>query len=169
MRTLDPTELSAAQGGDRDALDRVLRHSRQHLRRYAEYHCAINDVEDAVQESLITLSRRLADLRVLECFVSWAFRIVKRECNRLKRAGCQWRHEEIREELLPAAHRDDLELRGDCAAALSALPPHYREVVLLRDLQGLSITEMAAQLQTTPETIKARLHRARALARTYLA
>lgn len=168
MQSVCQYELSAAHQGDRAALERVLCSSRQHLRRYAEYHCAVNDVEDAVQESLITLSRRLTDLRVLECFTSWAFRIVKRECNRLKRLRCQWRHEELREEILPAAHRDDLDLRRDCAAALQALPAHYREVILLRDLEGLSIAEMAAQLETTPETIKARLHRARVMARQYL-
>lgn len=169
MRTLPPQDLAAAHRGDRNALDRVLRHSRQHLRRYAEYHCVINDVEDAVQESLITLSRRLADLRLLECFTSWAFRIVKRECNRLKRARCQWRDEELREEILPPVQRDDLDLRHDCAAALESLPAHYRQVILLRDVEGLAIAEIAAQLSTTPETVKARLHRARVMAREYLA
>ncbi len=169
MHTLPHDQLIAAREGDRAALEGVLGHSRQHLRRYAEYHCVINDVEDAVQESLITLSRQLGDLRVLECYVSWAFRIVKRECSRLKRARCQWRHEALSEELLLPAPRDDLDLRRDCAAALQALPAHYREVLLLRDLEGLSIGEIAGQLLTTPETVKARLHRARVLARTYLA
>jgi len=42
-------------------------------------------------------------------------------------------------------------------------------VILLRDLEGLSIAELAARLSTTPETIKARLHRARVMAREYLA
>ena len=169
MQHLCPLELAAAHRGDRDALERVLGQSRQHLRRYAEYHCVINDVEDAVQESLITVSRRLTGLRVLECFTSWAFRIVKRECNRLKRARCHWQHEELREEILPPAPRDTEELRRDCAAALESLPAHYREVILLRDLEGLSIAEMADQLLTTPDAIKARLHRARVMAREYLA
>lgn len=169
MRDLCQQELAAAHAGDRVALERVLLHSRQHLRRYAEYHCVINDVEDAVQETLITLSRRLSDLRLLECFTSWAFRIVKRECNRLKRARCHWHHEELREEILPPVQRDDLDLRRDCAAALESLPAHYRQVVLLRDLEGMSIADIAAQLSTTPETIKARLHRARVMAREYLA
>ena len=85
------------------------------------------------------------------------------------RDSCQWRHEELREEILPPAQRDNLDLRRDCAAALESLPAHYREVILLRDLEGLSIAELAARLATTPETIKARLHRARVMAREYLA
>ncbi|MCY7355706.1 MAG: hypothetical protein LH470_11655 [Lysobacter sp.] len=59
--------------------------ARQDLRRYAEYHCEINDVKDAVQESMILVSRKLGGLRTPEAFSSWMFRIVKRECNRLKR------------------------------------------------------------------------------------
>src|SRR5262245_40414136 len=75
------SDLEAARMGDRRALERVLTSSRQNLRRYAEFHCIINDVEDAVQESLLLVSRKLCDLRELECFTSWLFRIVKRECN----------------------------------------------------------------------------------------
>ncbi|MGO4611022.1 RNA polymerase subunit sigma-24, partial [Variovorax sp. 2RAF20] len=63
-------DLEAARMGDSLALERVLCHSRQNLRRYAEVHCVVNDVEDAVQESLITVSRKLCDLRTLECFTS---------------------------------------------------------------------------------------------------
>ena len=78
-------DLEAARTGDRLALERVLVRSRQNLRRYAEFHCVINDIEDAVQESLLLVSRKLGDLRQLESFTSWLFRIIKRECNRLKR------------------------------------------------------------------------------------
>ena len=45
-------DVQAARDGDVAALQRVLLQSRQNLRRYAEYHCNINDAEDAVQEGL---------------------------------------------------------------------------------------------------------------------
>ena len=51
---------------------------------------------------------------------------------------------------------------------LRSLPPHYRETIVLRDIEELTIDEIAAQLDTTRETVKARLHRARALVREYL-
>lgn len=161
-------DLAAARSGDRDALERVLVRSRQDLRRYAEFHCVINDVEDAVQETLITVSRKLRDLRSLECFVSWSFRIVKRECNRLKRGMRLLTGDAITENILPVVLPEPCEWRHDVAAALESLPAHYREVVLLRDLEGLSIAEMAERLSLTREAVKARLHRARALAREYL-
>jgi RNA polymerase sigma factor (sigma-70 family) len=169
MQTLAWTsDLEAARGGDRGALERVLTRSRQDLRRYAEHHCVVNDVEDAVQESLFTASRRLADLRQLECFASWLFRIVKRECNRLKRALRSMNHEPITEDIAATCVIESRALASDLAAALESLPAHYREIVLLRDLEGLTIAELAVRLALTPEATKARLHRARSLAREYL-
>ncbi len=162
--------LEAARAGDRHALERVLTRSRQDLRRYAEYHCAVNDVEDAVQESLLLVSRKLGHLRALEAYASWLFRIVKRECNRLKRAARHVLMEpadlaEIEDPQYPAPSG----LLRDVAGALAALPPHYREVILMRDLEGKTIAEIATELSLHPEAAKARIHRARSLARQYLA
>ncbi|MFZ5636747.1 MAG: RNA polymerase sigma factor [Pseudomonadota bacterium] len=161
--------LDRARRGDRAALERVLMRSRQDLRRYAEYHCAVNDVEDAVQESLLLVSRKLAMLRELDAYASWLFRIVKRECNRMKRA--------MRHMLMQPTDLEELDgphypaptgLVRDVANALAALPAHYREAILLRDLEGRSIAEIAAELALHPEAAKARIHRARSLARQYL-
>jgi len=161
--------LDLARRGDRRALERVLVRSRQDLRRYAEYHCAINDVEDAVQESLLLVSRKLSSLREPAAFTSWLFRIVKRECNRLKRAT----------RLLLMQPSDLEEIEGPCypapsglvrdvAQALARLPDHYREAILMRDLEGMSIAEISERLSLHPEAAKARIHRARSLARQYL-
>lgn len=161
-------DLMAARLGDVAALQRVLSQSRQNLRRYAEYHCNINDAEDAVQESLILVSRRLRDLRVLEAYASWLFRIVKRECNRLKRGLRMLTGDAITEDIQPSCSFEPVELRQDVAAALASLPAHYREIILLRDLEGHSIQELAEQLGLNREAAKSRLHRARLLAREYL-
>jgi RNA polymerase sigma factor (sigma-70 family) len=161
-------DLEAARLGDRGALERVLVRSRQNLRRYAEFHCIINDIEDAVQESLLLVSRKLRDLRQLESFASWLFRIVKRECNRLKRGRRLVTGLDLPECILPVAYPEPAEWRRDVAAALESLPAHYREVILLRDLEGLTIEEMATRLGLSREAVKSRLHRARILAREYL-
>ena len=162
--------LDLARRGDRRALERVLVRSRQDLRRYAEYHCAVNDVEDAVQESLLLVSRKLSSLREPAAYNSWLFRIVKRECNRLKRA--------TRLLLMQPSDLEEIEgphypapngLVRDVARALARLPDHYREAILMRDLEGLSIAEISERLALHPEAAKARIHRARSLARQYLA
>jgi len=163
-----PEELQAAQRGDRAALERVLVRSRQDLRRYAEYHCAVNDVEDAVQESLFLVARKIGHLRAVEAYASWLFRIVKRECNRLKRA---LRHIVLRptlEEIDGPHYPPPDGLLRDLAGALQSMPAHYREIVLLRDYEGLSIAEISARLGLHTEAAKARLHRARSLARQLL-
>lgn len=169
---LDPAfqqQIDAARRGDRNALERVLVRSRQDLRRYAEYHCAINDIEDAVQESLLLVSRKIGSLRAIEAYASWLFRIVKRECNRLKRAMRHLVMEHAALEELDGPHYPAPSgLIHDVAAALSALPTHYREIILLRDLEGMTIAEIAKQLSLHTEAAKARLHRARSLARQYL-
>ncbi len=164
----DIDDIVAARDGDIAALQRVLISSRQNLRRYAEYHCVVNDAEDAIQECLIQVSRRIGDLRVPESFASWIFRIVKRECNRLKRGLRMLTGDAITDDIQPLRHFEPVDLRHDVAAALESLPIHYREIILLRDVEGMSIQEIASRLEITPEATKSRLHRARMLAREYL-
>ena len=52
--------------------------------------------------------------------------------------------------------------------AIQSLPDHYREVILLRDIEELSIDEIASVLGLTRESVKARIHRARFMIREYL-
>lgn len=162
-------DIEAARSGDRGALERVLAGSRRDLRRFAETHCAVNDVEDAVQESLLKAARGIAALRVADAYASWLFRIVKRECYRLKRA---WRHlrlQAIPEEIEGPHYPPPDGLLQDLAVALARLPAHYREVLLLRDFEGLALEDIADRLGLHVEAAKARLHRARRLARERLA
>lgn len=164
---IDNEQLLAARAGDTCALECVLRHSRQDLRRYAEHHCNVNDVEDAVQESLILVSRNLTGLRALEAFASWLFRIVKRECNRLKRVRRQALAQPITEEIEGPHPPGRNELLHDVAKVMARLPAHYRQILLWRDLEGIGMDEIAQRLDLHKEAAKARLHRARALARHY--
>ena len=54
------------------------------------------------------------------------------------------------------------------ARAIQSLPDHYREVILLRDIEELSIDEISGVLALTRESVKARIHRARLMIREYL-
>jgi RNA polymerase sigma factor (sigma-70 family) len=165
----DPQMVTAARDGDASALEHLLASSRSQVVRYAERHCVVHDVEDAVQETLIQASRHIQQLRVIEAFAGWLFRIVKRECDRLKRAWRLHVHDYAPELPLPEpVYRPAEELRCDIVAALQSLPLHYRNVLLLRDAQELTIEEIAAHLGETRLAVKARLHRARVLVREYL-
>jgi len=60
------------------------------------------------------------------------------------------------------------ELRIDLINAIESLSPSHREVLLLRDLEDLTIGEIAGRLGVTREAAKSRLRRARTLVREYL-
>lgn len=157
-----------AQAGDSTAIQQLLVACRKDLRRYAHRHCHVSDIEDAVQETLIIISRKIHGLKAVAAFPAWLFVVIKRECRRLERA--MFRHEPMDDSLADAqlAGRADDDLRLDLAAALASLPPHYREVLLLRDFEELTIAEIARRLEQPCGAVKSRLHRARELVREYL-
>ncbi|MEO8314975.1 MAG: RNA polymerase sigma factor [Pseudomonadota bacterium] len=160
--------IVAAQAGDAVALSDLLRVCQADARRYAYKHCHVSDVDDAVQESLLMISRKIKGLKSAAAFSSWLFTVIKRECHRLLRA--MFKHEplddERAEEQLLA--RTDDALRVDLVHALESLPAHYLEMVLLRDFEELTIAEIAQRLDEPTGAVKSRLHRARELVREYL-
>ncbi len=160
--------ICAAQTGDPAAIGRLLAVCQADARRYAYRHCQASDVDDAVQESLLIISRKVRSLKAAAAFSSWLFTMIKRECRRLARA--MLRHDPLDEASAERqlASKTDNELRMDLAAALESLPAHYLEVVLLRDFEELTIAEIAARLGEQPGAVKSRLHRARELVREYL-
>lgn len=162
-------DVEAAQAGDAQALSRLLCRERVRVARYAERHCGVNDVEDAVQETLLIASRQIGSLRSIAAFNGWLFRIVKRECDRIKRL-VRLRLVDYSPEapMHEPVYRVSEELKLDIASAIESLPLHYREVLLLRDVRELTINEMAEKLGLTREAVKGRLHRARLLVREYL-
>jgi len=168
--TVDSLLLKAAQRGDAAALERLVVQCRPDLRRYAAQHCATaSDAEEAVQESLIILYRRLPALRSVGAFSGWLFQVIRRECQRLARKMFHQHvplDEAIEDRYLTT--RTDIELRLDIAMAIQSLPDIYREIIVLRDFEELTVKEIAARLGLLPETVKTRIHRGRLLIREHL-
>jgi RNA polymerase sigma factor (sigma-70 family) len=162
--------FAAAQAGDPVALERVLRELQPDIRRYALRQChRSSSIEDVVQEAMIVLYRRVGTVRDPLALAGWVFRMVTRLCM-LPVLMLLRGTEEItdRHEAEHFAHIPKDELRLDLVRALESLPQMYREVVLLRDMEQLTISEAADRLGITREATKSRLHRARALLREYL-
>jgi RNA polymerase sigma factor (sigma-70 family) len=150
------------------ALAQLLRLCQPDIRRYAQRNCLIADVDDAVQETLLVLSRKLASVRMLAAFSGWLFQVVKRECRRLARSALghdPWDDERAEQWL---ASQDTAGLRMELIRALESLPADYLQVVLLRDFAEMSMAEIAAETSESVAAVKSRLHRARQLAREYL-
>src|SRR5947209_20276160 len=112
--------IIGAQSGSDEALLQLLELCRPQLQRYANHQCASEDVEEAVQDALWLLYRRVGALRVIGAFSAWLFQIVRRECARraLKR---QYWVELDNNEPGPRGGREnaDRDLRIDLSRAIS--------------------------------------------------
>ncbi len=165
---IEPGMMLAASNGNRDAITQVLAIAQPDIRRFAQRTCHNSgDIDDAVQETLWLLSRRIGALRAAGSFSAWLFAIVRRECLRLARRLRPGETLDDHENTL-LAQRSDAELRLDLASAIQSLPDGYRAVILLRDVEEYTIGEIGAELGLSREATKARLHRARCLVREYL-
>ncbi len=169
MPRLPEALILSAQHGNATAIASLLVAAQPDIRRYARATCRSADVDDAVQDALCLLHRRIGSLRMVSAFAGWMFTLVRRECTRLARRGLA--HMASIETIADDqrfAMRPETDLRLDLAAAIHSLPDHYRRIILMRDVNEFTIAEIADILEATRETVKARLHRARRLLREYL-
>ena len=172
--TADSELIQAAWAGDTAALEQMLLRYQPAITRFARKYCPTpEDVEDAVQETLWIAARKIGTLRVTMAFVSWLFQVVKNECFRhINGIAPEYlTFDQLVEYWTPDTGADterEALLHHDVITALAQLPASYRQVILLRDVEGLSGPETAEQLNLTLETVKSRLHRARSLMREAL-
>ena len=145
------------------------------------------DAEEAVQDALWSVIRKIDTFRGDSAFGSWLYRIVANAAYQKLRARSSRRAEIALEDVLPAFHEEgpgassvdwssDLddpsrgtELRLVLNAAIAELPADYRTVLTLHDVDGLSNGEVAEVLGVTLGTVKSRVHRARLFLRQRLA
>ena len=164
----DPDLIAAARHGDEAALLRLLEISQPDLKRIARTQCAsAADADDAVQEGLWQVYRRIGALRTIDSYTSWIFSIVRRECQRLmRRMHGRAELPDADNAVFACYTRPDL--RIDLAGAIQSLPDKYREAIILRDFEEYSISEIALALRLTREAVKSRIHRGRQMIREYL-
>ncbi|GLV85472.1 RNA polymerase sigma factor [Streptomyces lavendulae subsp. lavendulae] len=155
--------VADAQRGDVASITALVEGSHPNVRRFARSLCATpEDAEDAAQEALIILYRKIGTLRASGALASWMFRIVRNEC--LRRARTMRPHAPLPDTAVSSAEDVVLERieAGRVAAAVAALPAEQRRVLIMRDIQGHSGRTTAQELGLTTAAMKSRLHRARA-------
>jgi RNA polymerase sigma factor (sigma-70 family) len=154
--------ISAAQQGDSRAIAALLSGSHVHVRRFARTLCSTpEDAEDAAQEALIVLYRRIGTLRASAALASWVFQIVRNEC--IRRSRITLRRPPAAIAVEPSAE-DAALVRLEVeriVACISTLAPEQRAVLVLRDVQGLSGAATADALGLSRAAMKSRLHRGR--------
>jgi RNA polymerase sigma-70 factor (ECF subfamily) len=137
------------------------------------------DAEDVLIEALLKAYRHLDQLQDSVAFRSWLAQIARRVCWQLKE----------RDSLMPLVQlsaledegkqisANDLPMEAQLASrqmkemlnqAVDSLPPDYRAVYQLRDVEELAGAEVARRLGISLAAMKSRLHRARALLRQHL-
>ncbi|WP_232602231.1 RNA polymerase sigma factor [Photobacterium carnosum] len=165
---MDRNELiEAARQGSSEATEQLLIDWQPTLKKMAFKQCTSNDVDDAVQESLAIIWRRIGTLKTVEAFPGWLLIIIKRECSKLMKSNNNL--DELPEDYHELfSYYSSPELRLDIIAAIHSLPEKYRSVILLRDLEELSIGEIANKLLLTRMAVKSRIHRGRLMMQEYL-
>lgn len=168
----DQALVEAARQGNPDALERLLLQCQPDMAQFARKVCATpEDVEDAVQEALWIMSRKIGTLRMASAFAAWMFRVVRHECYRL------FRYKQHEQPLTPALYLDDhagdhvglqAALKHDIVTAIASLQPTYQCVLIMRDIEEMTAPEVAHALGLTVEAVKSRLHRARKIVREAL-
>ena len=176
------TELArAVLAGETDAFERFVNHFRSKVFHYSWLMCGRpEDAEEVAQETLLKVFENIDQLREPERVRPWVFRIAKNACLMQRRKSLFAPTQELSlAELLPASqpaddapHPEvvllDSELRAVIDRVVAELPPIYRTVVLLRDLEELSTEDTAHILDLGTDVVKTRLHRGRAAMRQKL-
>lgn len=145
------------------------------------------DAEEAVQDAFWNVIRKIETFRGDAALGSWIYRITANAAYHTCRSRARRRQEISLDEILPTFHEDgphddrivnwstelgdpamQRELRSILTSALDELPDHYSAVIILHDVEALSMAEVAASLGITVPTAKARAHRARLLLRRRL-
>lgn len=167
--------LAAAQAGDATALEQLIAQHQAQLYRFSMRMCrAPEDAEDVLQETLLSLARGVRGFRGGSSLSTWLYTVARNHCirKRRRRAGAgeeqpmDGHDEGSALELADAARSPEAEVAGrEVEAALeraiAALEPGYREVLVLRDIEGLTAPEVAEVLGLGLPAVKSRLHRAR--------
>jgi RNA polymerase sigma-70 factor (ECF subfamily) len=190
----DDAEVQLARellAGETGAFERFVSVFQMKIFTYSYLMCGQReDAEEVAQETLLKVFENFDQLREPEHVKSWVFRIARNNCLMKRRKSLFAPTEEVsldelvsdpggagqrpRLEVADTAETPDArafrrELREELDAAIRRLPPTYRAVVLLRDVEELTTEETAEILDVSMDVVKTRLHRARLALRDQLA
>jgi RNA polymerase sigma-70 factor (ECF subfamily) len=183
---LDQALLDRYAAGDQEALADLADRYAGRLYNFGLKMCGRpEDAQDMVQDTFVNVIRYLKSFRGETKLKNWLFRLAASACIRRRRGKNDPRREIYLEDVAPSAgdnHPADVpdwssnpvdallndELKGNLKKAVLELPHKYRLVFTLRDLEGFNTEEVARMLNLTAQTVKTRLHRARAFLRRAL-
>lgn len=180
----DTRLLEAARQGDRPSLEALLERHQAQVYRFGMRMCRDpEDAEDVLQDTLLAMAKGVRDFRGASSISTWLYSIARSFC--IKKRRCSKFAPKVERSLDTDAAPEAAQLadsgqspdealagkqvRHALEEAIAALKPMYREVLLMRDAEGLSAPEVAEVLGVSVQAVKTRLHRARLSVRAYVA
>lgn len=178
-----------AAAGDSDAMERLLLRAQEVAYRFSLLVCGHpEDAEDVMQDALLNTYRHVGQIKDPEAFRTWLYQTVRNAClmkrrrrvdepsswTSLEQGGLDSAGEPASLDVPDSSGRAadqqliDSWVGARLRRALAALPPEYRVIVVLREIEGLSTREVATIAGLSEANVKQRLHRARLLLRTSL-
>lgn len=168
--------IRRCQNGDKDAYESLVRQNAEkiHLLVWGMLGERREDTDDVVQDIFLKAYLALPRFRGDAKFSTWVYRIAINHCrDYLKRSGplpVELKEDQIADTPAPEDRewQDKLqEIREKRASEelqelLSQLPEKHRQILVMRELEGMSYDEIGEVLQIRPGTVRSRLNRARA-------
>lgn len=174
--------LDAARAGDKSALETLLLRNQERVYRFGLKLCRNpTDAEDVLQDTLLAMARSIRDFQGKSTLSTWLYTVARNFCIKKRRKNAVSHTEiPIKQEgatlvALKSSSRTPEEiaaggqLQRALERAIQSLEPEYREVLVLRDVEGLSAEEVSEVLDLSVPAIKSRLHRARLRVRELVA
>jgi RNA polymerase sigma-70 factor, ECF subfamily len=180
--------VRSAATGDRDAMQRLLMRAQEAAYRFSLLICGHpEDAEDVMQDALLRTYGYVSRIAEPDSFRTWLYTTVRNAClmKRRRHVGEPAHFVSIEQGVTAADGKNapidvaaptraaDQQLIDDwmdnrLRDALKALPPAYRMVVVMREMEGLSTREVAAVTGYSEANVKTRLHRARLMLRRHM-
>ncbi len=181
------TLVRGAATGDREAMEQLLMKAQETAFRFSLLVCGhAEDAEDVMQDALMKTYQHVRRISEPDAFRSWLYATVRNACLMKRRrhvgepahfvsvdrhadGGKEHGSFEVADTSPGADERliDDWMGRR-LRAALRTLPPSYRMIVVMREMEGLSTKEVATIVGISEANVKTRLHRARVMLRREL-
>jgi RNA polymerase sigma-70 factor, ECF subfamily len=168
--------LERAKAGDRSALEKLLSGVAPTLYRLGMRMCKHGaDSDEVVQETLLYAATHLGEFDGRASLTTWLYTILRTYCLRARRGKSRQLHlsdDVLRSTASAQPDPEQLVQRNQWLQIiedeLRAIPDEQREVLILRDVEGLTANEVSEVVGVSTDAVKSRLHRARAMLRARL-